>query len=168
MAIDFGGIGKGYALDRLAALLRAQGVTNAMLDFGQSSIWALGTPPDAQGWRLLVQQPNGRHAGIITLHDQALSLSASLGQSFVANGQRYGHVIDPRTGEPLRRDLLACVIAPSAAQAEALSKALLILGESEGIALLQRLAGVEGFLVAASGQHWMTKGWTPAVAFAPY
>ena len=159
MALDFGGIGKGYALDRLAEVLKAQGLSAALLDFGQSSIWALGAPPDAAGWRLLLQQPNGGTVGIITLHDQALSVSGSFGQPFAVNGARYGHVIDPRSGKPLRRDLLACVLAPSAAQAEALSKALLILSEHEGIALLQRLPKVEGLLVEAGGQRWMTPGW---------
>jgi len=160
MALDLGGIGKGYALDRLADLLRRRGPARALLDFGQSSIWALGTPPDAEGWRLLVQRPDGGAVGIVTLRDQALSVSGSLGQTFVVNGDRYGHVIDPRTGAPLRRDLLACVIAQSATQAEALSKALLILGEHEGIALLRRFPGVEGLLVEAGGRRWMTPGWT--------
>jgi len=86
-------------------------------------------------------------------------VSAGLGKTFEVNGNRYGHVIDPRTGEPLRRDLLACVIAPNATQAEALSKALLILGEHEGIPLLQRFPAVEGLLVEAGGQRWMTSGW---------
>ncbi|MBI3798840.1 MAG: FAD:protein FMN transferase [Deltaproteobacteria bacterium] len=160
MAIDLGGIGKGYALDQLTHLLKKQGLSRALLDFGQSSIWALGTPPDAEGWHLLVQQPNGETADLITLHDEALSVSGSLGQTFVVNGNRYGHVIDPRSGEPLRRDLLACVIAPNATQAEALSKALLILGEHKGIALLQRFPGVEGLLVEAGGRRWLTPGWT--------
>jgi thiamine biosynthesis lipoprotein len=159
MAIDLGGIGKGYALDRLIGLLKEQGLSQALLDFGQSSIWALGAPPDAEGWHLLIQQPDGETVGIITLHDQALSVSGSLGQTFEVNGNRYGHVIDPRNGVPLRRDLLACVIAPDATQAEALSKALLILGEHEGITLLQRFPGVEGLLVAAGGQRWTTSGW---------
>jgi thiamine biosynthesis lipoprotein len=160
MALDLGGIGKGYALDRLISLLRKQGLSQALLDFGQSSIWALGRPPDAEGWHLLVQQPNGETADVITLHDEALSVSGSLGQTFVINGNRYGHVIDPRSGEPLRRALLACVIAPNATQAEALSKALLVLGEHKGIALLQRFPGVEGLLVEAGGRRWMTAGWT--------
>jgi thiamine biosynthesis lipoprotein len=165
MSIDLGGIGKGYALDRLATALREPGKTNALLDFGQSSIWALGTPGNAPGWRLLVRQLDGRNVGIVTLRDQALSISGSFGQSFTVQGQHYGHVIDPRSGTPLQRDLLACVIAPTAAQAEALSKALLILGEQQGIALLQRLPGVEGLLVEAEGQRWMTAGWRQAVAF---
>ena len=160
MAIDLGGIGKGYALDQLTSLLRKRGLSRALLDFGQSSIWALGAPPDAEGWHLLVQQPDGETADLITLYDEALSVSGSLGQTFVVNGNRYGHVIDPRSGEPLRRDLLACVIAPNATQAEALSKALLILGEHQGIALLQRFPGVEGLLVEAGGRRWLTPGWT--------
>jgi len=167
MAIDLGGIGKGYALDQLTNLLREQGLSQALLDFGQSSIWALGAPPDAEGWHLLVQQPDGETVGIITLRDQALSVSGSLGQTFVVNGNRYGHVIDPHSGEPLQRDLLACVIAPSATQAEALSKALLILGEHRGITLLQQFPGVVGLLVEAGGQRWMTPGWTAQEVASP-
>jgi FAD:protein FMN transferase len=165
MALDLGGIGKGYALDRLVDLLKGQGLTSALLDFGQSSIWALGQPPDAEGWRLLVRQPNGGGVGIVTVRNQALSVSGSFGQYFTVDGQRYGHIIDPRTGVPLQRDLLACVIAPSATEAEALSKALLILGEREGISLLQDQPGVEGLLVEATGQQWMTAGWRQAAAF---
>jgi thiamine biosynthesis lipoprotein len=166
MAIDFGGIGKGYALDQLVAQLKQRQVRQALLDFGQSSLWAVGTPPNAEGWRILVQQSDGYPVGVLTLRDQALSISASMGQSFEINGQRYGHIIDPRTGYPLQRDLLACVIAPTATQAEALSKALLILGEHEGPALLQRLLGIEGMLVETNGGRWMTPGWQQAVAFA--
>ena len=165
MALDLGGIGKGFALDHMVAWLKDQHITQALLDFGQSSQWAVGSPPDATGWRLLIRQPNGQVAGRITLRDQALSVSGSLGQSITIGGQRYGHVIDPRTGQPVQRDLLACVIAPSAAQAEALSKAFLILGESEGIALLDRLPGVEGMLLETNGQRWQTTGWTQSTAF---
>lgn len=167
MAIDLGGIGKGFALDRLANLLKAHPASHTLLDFGRSSMWALGAPPDADGWRILVQHPNGRIVGLITLRDQALSVSGSLAQSFEIEGQRYGHVIDPRTGEPLQRDLLACVIAPSATQAEALSKAVLILGAPEGLALLEQFPGVAGMLVEASGQRWESPGWTQTVAFTP-
>lgn len=166
MALDFGGIGKGYALDRIASRLKRRHVHHALLDFGQSSIWALGSPPDAPGWRILVRQPDGRPAGLVTLRDQTLSVSASMGQAFEVGGRRYGHIIDPRTGHPLERDLLACVIAPTATQAEALSKALLILGEREGITLLQRLPGVEGMLLEATGASWVTSGWRQAVAFS--
>ena len=159
MALDLGGIGKGYALDQIARQLQEQRLTNALLNFGQSSLWALGRPPAGEGWRLLVRQPNGEIVGVATFSDQAVSISGSLGQSIQVEGRRYGHIIDPRTGRPVQRDLLACVVAPSAAQAEALSTALLILGEDEGLDLIERLDGVEGFLHEAHGTPWMTTGW---------
>ena len=159
MALDLGGIGKGYALDRIAKQLHEQRLTNALLNFGQSSLWALGRPTDGEGWRLLLRQPNGEIIGVATFSDQAVSISGSLGQSMQVEGQRYGHIIDPRTGRPVQRDLLACVVAPSAAQAEALSTALLILGEQEGLDLIEQLDGVEGFLREAHGTQWMTTGW---------
>ena len=159
MTIDLGGIGKGYALDQLVDVLKNQKIANALLNFGQSSVWALGAPPDAPQWRLLVQRPTGQDVGVIALHNQALSISASFGQTFTIQGRRYGHVIDPRNGIPLQRDLLACVVAPTATEAEALSKALLILGEKDGIALLEQLPQIEGFLGEADGRQWMTTGW---------
>ncbi len=159
MALDLGGIGKGYALDRIAKQLHEQRLTNALLNFGQSSLWALGRPADGEGWRLLLRQPNGEIVGVATFSDQAVSISGSLGQSMQVEGWRYGHIIDPRTGRPVQRDLLACVVAPSAAQAEALSTALLILGEQEGLDLIEQLDGVEGFLREAHGTQWMTTGW---------
>ncbi|HXG19207.1 MAG TPA: FAD:protein FMN transferase [Methylomirabilota bacterium] len=165
MAVDLGGIGKGYALDRLVGMLKAQGIKSALLDFGQSSMWALGAPPDAPRWRLLVQWPDGQNVGILSLRDQALSISASFAQRFLIQGQAYGHIIDPRSGAPLTRNLLACVIAPEATLAEALSKALLILGEREGIALLEQLPGVEGFLSEADGRRWTTSEWNSATLF---
>jgi FAD:protein FMN transferase len=166
MRLDLGGIGKGYAIDQLKTILQ-QRKPNALLNFGQSSIWALGSPPDAPGWRILVQRPDGTPAGVITLRDQALSISGTMGQPFIINGQHYGHIIDPRSGKPIRQNLQACILAPTATQAEAFSKALLILGKQQGIALLQQHPGVEGLLLDTNGHYWMTKGWQAATKFAP-
>ena len=69
---------------------------------------------------------------------------------------------------PVQRDLLACIVAPSAAQAEALSTALLVLGESEGLTLLERLEGVEGILLEANGSRWMTTGWQQTSHFISF
>jgi thiamine biosynthesis lipoprotein len=165
MRLDLGGIGKGYAIDQLKNILQQQQKPNALLNFGQSSIWALGSPPNARGWRLLVQRPDGEPAGVVTLRDQAISISGTMGQPFMINGHQYGHIIDPRSGQPLQRNLQACVLAPTATQAEALSKALLVLGEQQGIALLHELKNVEGLLLDAKGHRWMTKGWQTATQF---
>ncbi len=167
MFLDLGGIGKGYALDRMADTLRKNGVIRAFLNFGQSSLWAIGSPPQEEGWHVLVRRPDEGFVGRITLQDQALSVSGSFGQWTEINGQRYGHVIDPRSGQALTRNLQACVVAPTAAQAEALSKALLILGEQDGIALLEKLLDTEGMLTETGGKMWTTLGWMNAVAFSP-
>jgi thiamine biosynthesis lipoprotein len=168
MSLNLGGIGKGYALDRMAETLRKNGVTRAFLNFGQSSLWGMGSPPGEAGWHVLLRQPDEGFVGVITLQDQALSVSGSLGQWTEINGQRYGHVIDPRSGQALTRNLQACVVAATAAKAEALSKALLVLGEQDGIALLEKLPDTEGMLIEAGGKVWTTAGWASRVAFSPF
>jgi len=167
VSVDLGGIAKGWALDQMLPLLRARGIDRALLDFGQSSVWALGAPPGAAGWRLLARGPDDGALGVLTLSDQALSVSGSLGQWVEIGGRRYGHVLDPRSGLPLERRRQALVVAPDAALAEALSKALLILGEQEGIALVAAQPGCDGMLVDAEGGSWETPRWHAAVRFEP-
>ena len=167
MSVDLGGIAKGFALDELVIALRRASVKSALLSFGQSSIHALGSPPGEQGWRILLRDASDGFAGVATLRDQALSVSGSLGQSSLIGGRRYGHVIDPRSGEPLTHRRVAAVTAASGARAEALAKGLLILGEEEGIALLERLVDAEGLLIGAEGARWATSGWAQAVRFEP-
>ena len=103
MKLDLGGIAKGYALDRMLPLLERHEIESALLNFGQSSTWAVGAPVGSAGWRLLIRGPEGRMAGLITLRDQALSVSGSQGQWVEIGGRRYGHIIDPRSGDPLMR-----------------------------------------------------------------
>ena len=167
VSVDLGGLAKGWALDQMLPLLRQNGIDRALLDFGQSSVWALGAPPGAAGWRLLARGPGDGALGVLTLSDQALSISGSLGQWVEIGGRRYGHVLDPRSGLPLELRRLALVVAPSAALAEALSKALLILGEKEGVALVAAQPGCHGMLVDEGGESWQTPGWREAVRFEP-
>lgn len=165
MALNLGGVAKGYALDRMLPVLERRGVTNALLNFGQSSSWALGAPAGSPGWRLLVRGPEGDYAGLITLRDQALSVSGSLGQWSEIGGQRYGHIIDPRSGQPLLRSRQALVVAPRAALAEALSTALLILDAESGLALVAAQPDCHGLLIEGSGALRGTPGWEAALRF---
>jgi thiamine biosynthesis lipoprotein len=165
VSVNLGGLAKGYALDQMLALLEKRGIDNALLSFGQSSTWALGHPPDAPGWRLLARGPDEGLLGVLTLENQALSVSGSLSQWVEIGGRRYGHVLDPRTGEALQRRRQALVVAPNASLAEALSKALLVLGKHEGLALVEAQEGCEALLVDAGS--WLTTGWKAAVRFDP-
>jgi thiamine biosynthesis lipoprotein len=167
MKLDLGGIAKGYALDRMLPLLERHGIERALLNFGQSSTWAVGAPAGSAGWRLLVRGPEGRFAGLITLRDQALSVSGSQGQWVEIGGRRYGHIIDPRSGEPLMRARQAVVISRWASLAEALSLALLVLDADTGLALVAAQPGCEGLLIEGGGEFRSTPGWDAATRFEP-
>jgi len=125
--LNLGAIGKGYALDRVAATLQACNLTHALLSAGRSSLLALGGR--GRGWSIDLISPavEGPFARV-WLRNAALGTSGA-GEQFVAvNGVRYGHVIDPRTGWPASGILSSTVIAPTSAAADALSTAFFIGG----------------------------------------
>jgi thiamine biosynthesis lipoprotein len=163
--VNLSGVAKGYALDRMLPLWREAGAPPALLSFGQSSVWALGAPPGAAGWRLLARAPDGESLGVLTLRDRALSVSASFGSSTRIGGRRLGHVLDPRSGDPLAEDSLALVVAPDATLAEALSKAVLVLGPREGLELVDAQPGCEALRVGADREAVRTSGFDAAVAW---
>jgi thiamine biosynthesis lipoprotein len=121
--ISFGAVGKGWALDRVSATLRARGVARALLTAGGSGHRGWGGEP----WALALQ-PGGEELGLLRLRDAALGTSAAGEQHFEAGGRRYGHVLDPRTGRPAEGVHSASVVASEAAVADALSTAFLVGG----------------------------------------
>jgi thiamine biosynthesis lipoprotein len=165
MALDFGAVAKGWALDRLGERLAAAGVRDALLDFGGSSVLALGRPADAEAWALALPDGRGGFAGVVRLRDRALGVSGSLGQWSEIGGRRYGHVVDPRSGLALERSAQAAVIAPSAAAADAWSTALTVLGGEAGLALLAREPGAEALVLEEGAAPRATRGWAQASGF---
>jgi len=138
MEIDLGGIGKGYAVDRVVELLRNGGVHAALVDAGSSTLFAMGAPPGAAGWKVLVPKPGDRAHTISTLllHDESLSTSGSYEKFFRLEGRTYCHIMDPRTGRPVQQMLQTSVIAPTATITDALSTTLFVLGPAAGERLL--------------------------------
>jgi thiamine biosynthesis lipoprotein len=127
VALDLGGIAKGHALDDAAALVREAGVDCALMHGGTSTAVAIGAPSGADGWRVAVRVDGFKR--IVVLRDLAMSVSAPHGRTIEHNGQRLGHVIDPRTGAPADRAVIAAVVGPSARRADAWSTALLVRGD---------------------------------------
>jgi len=155
-----GGIAKGYALDDAAAILRNAGVRRALLDAG-GSLYLLGARDDeGRPWRVGVRHPRGEgYIGVLEVPgDRAVATSGDYERYFEAEGVRYHHILDPRTGRPARQAVSVTVVGPSATLADALSTALFVLGPEEGLRLLEGLPGYEALFVDTEGRLHMTPG----------
>ena len=150
LELNLGAVGKGYALDRAAELLRTKwGVRSALLHAGGSSVYAIGKPPgDSRGWPIRLKHPTNpdESLGVVRLRDAGLGTSAATFQFFEYNGQKLGHLLDPRTGWPARGTASASVVAPTAAEADAMSTAAFVLGAA-GAESLTRLRPALGAVV---------------------
>jgi thiamine biosynthesis lipoprotein len=145
LGLNFGSIGKGYALDLVARGLRAAGVPRALVSAGGSSVLAFG---GGAGFPVDVTSP--RRGGVLahlTMREAGLATSGAGEQFFEKDGRRYGHVIDPRTGWPAEGVLSASVVASSAAEADALSTAFLVAGPDFAAGYCESHPGVMALLV---------------------
>ena len=153
MAIGTGGIAKGYALDQCAEMMQTRGINDFLFHGGQSSIVARGSRLDSnqetRGWKVGVNHPlrPEQRLAEITLQDQAIGTSGSRRQSFYHQGQRYGHIIDPRSGWPAQGVYSATVIAPTAATADALSTAFYVMGVERSLSYCKQHPEVAALIV---------------------
>jgi len=129
MEINLGSIGKGYALDSAADLMSTR-VNTALLNAGSSSMRAIGKGEHGNGWLVGLRNPRSkrRRLGVLRLRDCALSTSGSEEQFFEHQGQRYSHIIDPRSGWPASGVTSVSVVAPTAAISDALATAFFVGG----------------------------------------
>jgi thiamine biosynthesis lipoprotein len=131
--LDPGGIGKGYAVDRMVAVLKEQGIASALISAGGSSIYGLGAPAgQPQGWEVKIRHPKDARKIVaqLYLHNQSLSTSGTYEKFFVAEGKTYSHIMDPRTGFPAPGMLSVSVMAPTTLDSEAWTKPCFILGRA--------------------------------------
>lgn len=150
MALNLGGIGKGFALDRCARRLSDGGVKNFLVHGGKSSILARGSRHGLTGWSIGLRHPLRPEwrLGDIVLQDRALGTSGAANQYIHHEGRRLGHVLDPRTGWPAEGLLSATVLAPTATEADALATACYVLGQEGVQQLCEQLPDISAILVA--------------------
>jgi len=155
--IDLGGIGKGYAVDMAARVLKGNGINSALINFA-GNIYAYGTPPEKDSWVIGLQHPRKSEGllGSFEIRDKAVSTSGDYEKFFTIDGERYSHIIDPRTGNPVKDIVSATIVADSATRADALSTGIFVLGLKKGMALIEKLSDVEGIIIYEDGDSGLS------------
>lgn len=160
MCLDLGAIGKGYAVDRVAAILRSAGISSALIDAGGSTLYAIGAPPDKPGWAVQLRDPSSKVDPKVTLLDNSVSTSEQTPRDLLSKDLS-GHIVDPSTGAPAGEVSAVSVVAPTATAADALSTTLLLLGPVRGKSVAAGLAGVSAVWVSPQGEVVKVSGVTP-------
>jgi len=167
LAVDLGGIAKGYAVDRALAVLREHGVTSAAVNAG-GDIGLLGSK-QGRPWRIGVQHPRrtGEVLTTVAAIDRAVVTSGDYQRYFERDGRRYHHLFDPQSGYPADRCQSVTVLASEVMLADALATALFVLGPERGLDLLRSYPGVDALIVAADGRLHATPALAGLIAESP-
>lgn len=160
MMLDLGAVGKGYAGDVAAGLLRENGITSALLDIG-GNIQAVGTKPDGSDWRLGLRDPfSGGTIGVICVSDLAVVTSGNYERYFVGeDGKQYGHIMNPDTGYPVENELASVtIIAREGKLCDALSTSLFVMGLDKATDYWRQKQNFEMILITEDGKIYLTEG----------
>lgn len=163
LAIDLSGYAKGYAVDRLTELLEGYGARNFLVELG-GELKLRGNNAEGQPWSIAIERPPPGASSvqsIVRLTGISVATSGDYRNFFEHEGQRYSHTIDPRTGRPVSHTLAAVtVLAESAAEADAMATALLVLGPKPGLAFAEREELAAYFLLRSDdgiSAQWSTR-----------
>jgi thiamine biosynthesis lipoprotein len=161
MRIDLGGIGKGYAVDRGVAILKARGIEHAVVSAGGDSRLIgdhMGRP-----WVIAIQHPDNPQKVVtrIPVSDTAVSTSGDYERYFDENGVRYHHIIDPRTGHSASQVRSATILAPTATQTDGMSKTAFVLGAERTLEIINRMPDFDAVFVNPDGKVLYSNGLRP-------
>ena len=157
--IGLGGIAKGYGVDRAAKILEDAGLTSFYVQAG-GDLYTRGVKPGGEPWQAGIRDPRGPEGdyfALMSVSDHAFSTAGDYERSYIVDGQRYHHIIDPRTGYPATASRSVTIWAPSALQADAIDDAVFILGPQKGLALVESIDGVGAVIVDAKNEVWVSK-----------
>jgi thiamine biosynthesis lipoprotein len=158
MRLGLGGIAKGYAVDRCAAVLRSEGLRDFMVQAG-GDLYVAGSKGPVN-WMVGVRDPRGGARDIIArmpIKDHAFSTAGDYERSFILDGKRYHHIIDPATGYPATASREVTIFAPTAFLADALDDAVFILGPAKGLALVDSFPDCSTLIVDAKNKVWTSR-----------
>ena len=152
ITLDLASIAKGYAVDQVSGLLQHSGLENFLVEIG-GEVFASGNRKDGTPWRVGINQPSitASRANIyqvVPLKNRAMATSGDYRNYFEANGKRYSHILDPRTGYPVNNGVVSVsIVTKGCMVADGLATAIMVMGLEKGMALLRSLKGVEGFII---------------------
>ncbi len=155
--LDLGSIGKGYAVDRAAEVLRSWGIHDALINAGGSTLLAMGAPPGKSAWLLHLRDPSGKLDPQVMLKDESVSTSEQTTPSLLGKDSA-GHIIDPDTGMPLRTDLAVSVIAKTGTASDALSTSLLLVGPETGKMLASHFDNISAVWISPQAKTEIISG----------
>ena len=158
MAIDMGGVAKGYATDRAIKTLEDAGIDNALVTSG-GDMYCLGKKSNTELWKVGIRHPRDKNKLFleISLKDKAISTSGDYERYFILKGKRYSHIINPETGYPIGDDVVsASVISPDSTTSDILATAICILGE-KGLSMIKPFGGINAILVFKNKERFTVK-----------
>jgi thiamine biosynthesis lipoprotein len=151
--IGLGGIGQGYIADKISEKLKAIGCTSAIVNVS-GDVYAWGKKPDQKPWQVAITNPKNTKEiiGYFPLENSAVETSGNYEKYFTHQQKRYAHIIDPRTGYPVQDIVSVSVFAKTTELSDALATAVFVLGVKDGLALLNKLQGIEGIIIDDQGK----------------
>jgi thiamine biosynthesis lipoprotein len=171
--VNLSGIAKGYGVDVVHGILVAEKMDDFMVEIGGEVRVAGQNKSTNQPWKLGINVPDTQAAAtdvfkVVILKDQALATSGTYRNFFESKGKRFSHILDPRTGRPVKHNLVsASIVAPDCTTADALATAALVMGEKNTVALLKNQPGVEGLFITQDEGGTFSVTATPAFPLAP-
>ncbi|WP_437674660.1 FAD:protein FMN transferase [Sorangium sp. So ce131] len=160
MRMSLGGIAKGYAVDAAAGVLRAEGLSSFLVQAG-GDLYIAGKKPDGSPWRAGIRDPRGKdtndYFAMIEVEDHAFSTAGDYERSFIKEGRRYHHIIDPRTGFPASESRSVTIWAKDALTADAVDDAVFILGPEKGLELVESIDDCGAVIVDRNNKVWVSK-----------
>ncbi|MDX1479208.1 MAG: FAD:protein FMN transferase [Saprospiraceae bacterium] len=159
MSIGYGAIGKGYAADKVKELMQFFGISSGLVNAG-GDITAWGLRADSTAWQVGIADPEDPGQALLWLpvRDASVATSGSYERYFTHAGERYAHVIDPRSGYPVRNIKSVTIINASGELADALATAVFVMGVTDGLAFIEKLPNTEGLIIDAANALHLSSG----------
>ena len=174
MAIDLGGIAKGFAADEVLKIYKKYNIKNGLINLGSSSIYALGKNKDNNEWSVGIKHPRSEdpneYMGIIKLSNESLSTSGDYERCFIKDNKRYHHIIDPKTGYPVDNGVMSDTIVidggtpDNGMLSDILTTTVFALGPEKGINLINNLSGVSCEITTSDYKVYTSNGFKDRIA----